>query len=135
MRLIIRILTPLALLLAFLVPAGAATAAPAESTRTFSVFTPTNVCNGESTVVQGTLHVVTKSGEIVQSSFHGTGVGSQGNEYILNFHLTDRTSHSGTTFTFNKIVLVSKGSAPNLLSDIRVNPQTGEFTVIVKCNG
>src|SRR4051812_26971579 len=96
MRVIIRILTPLALLLAFLVPAGAATAAPADSERTETIFGTVNLCNGEQVTLEGTFHTVLKvqkDGSFIRhGNVHVQGVGNQGNEYVLNDNFTSRST-------------------------------------------
>lgn len=114
MRLVIRVLAPLVLLLTMLLPATGATAAPAVIQRDKEITTDVNACNGETILVHAKFQFVTialNNGQAIQHlSYHGTGIGDQGNEYVLNVSEHVRTSESEL---IQRRVLVSKGSAPN----------------------
>jgi hypothetical protein len=139
MRLIIRLLVPLALLLAFLTPASTATAAPAESERFQTVLFDENTCNGEEILGEGTIHFVFKEQKdgsfLLHANLHGTAVGTQGNEYVLNFTRKDRFISDPAHFTMDfKTVLVSKGSAPNQVANFHLDSDSG-VTVDIDCRG
>lgn len=75
-----------------------------------------NTCNGESILITGMAHLVENEtgdgGFLGVFSVHGTGTGSDGNEYILNETQTITFNSSGFRLT-RHVVLVSQGSAPN----------------------
>lgn len=116
MRLVIRILAPLALLLAFMSPAGPAVAAPAESVRFYDFAFDFNNCNGEAIEGQGTVHTVSKvqtDGRFLfHFDLHAQGIGSLGNEYVMIWNGYERSDQDGFTLV-QHIHAISKGSAPN----------------------
>ena len=117
MRLATRIFAPLVLLLAILLPAGTATAAPAQSERTEQILAHFNMCNtGEFVVLEGTIHIVSMEEPggttFFQITTHAQGVGDQGNEYVFNdsFHVRSVSTHLRVD---ERHRLISTGSAPN----------------------
>jgi hypothetical protein len=137
MRTVIRFLTPLALLLAFLAPAGTATAAPADSERFVAFVGSLNTCNGEIVQAEGTMHIVTKVQKdgtfLFRFNLHAQGVGDQGNEYVINWNRTDRSNQNSFSFT-DRILVISKGSAPNF-AFIFHSDSDGNFTFDEDCRG
>ena len=136
MRLVTRILAPLALLLAMFVPAGAASAAPADSERFETIAFDINFCNGEFVVGQADVHTVTKQQKdgsyIFHFNLHGQGTGSQGNEYVMNS--TIKTESSSTNYSYDsRFMAISKGSAPNQV--ISVHYDNGNYTFQPECRG
>jgi hypothetical protein len=119
MRLIIRLLTPLVLLLAMLLPAGGAIAAPAESVRTEDIWAAVNGCNTEEFIVlEGTVQIVSQVREdgsaLTYVTYQMNGVGDQGNRYVLNLTFMVRfRSSTGYYSADQSLRLVSEGSAPN----------------------
>lgn len=119
MRAVTRILAPLVFVFAMLLPAGAAVAAPAEIEHGQESFLfEFNDCNGAEVVLKGTSHITWKSqrdgGVNVLMAFHGQGVDSQGNSYVLSHVFR---GHGDSSFTQQATtLLVSKGSAPNKLA-------------------
>ena len=87
MRLVTRTLAPIALSLALLAPAAAATADPAESERHQSYNSGINTCNGEYVEVKGSFHIVTKLQKdgtyFHRYVYQGIGLGDQGNRYVM----------------------------------------------------
>jgi hypothetical protein len=140
MRLTIRLLAPLVLLLAMLLPAGSATAAPANPTASerFELFTGIfNTCNGESVAVEGTYHNVSKVLKDGTRTFHfnlnAEGVGDQGNEYVFNWN--GKGSFSTTEFSVSqRNMAISKGSAPNQAVTVHIDAD-GSFSIDTDCNG
>ncbi len=139
MRAFIRFLAPPALLLTLLAPAGAATAAPATSERGEDVIFLVNSCNnGELIQGQVTFHGIFKQQKndtfIQHFNFHGTAVGDQGNEYVLNDNFkVESTNDFSSESLEERLRLISKGSAPNEVVIFRL--EDGEFTVESDCRG
>lgn len=138
MRVIIRIPALLALLLAFLVPAGAATAAPATSEHFETFIFSVNDCNGEPGEViegKGTVHRVIKWQDdesfVIHLNIHAKGIGERGNEYVLNGKTT--LSNDASSFR-DRMLLVSKGSAPNQVVVITIDPN-GNYVFEEDCKG
>lgn len=133
MRFITRILTPLAFLLAMLLPAGAAIADPAVIFRGGETTTEVNGCNGESIVVNARFQFVTitqKNGETINRlSYHSTGIGDQGNEYVLN--VTELIKDGELV---QRREMISQGSAPNEQILI-ILPATGGIIIESDCRG
>lgn len=138
MRLATRISTTLCLILGLGLPAGAATAAPAETSRGTGFSLPFNSCAGEQVVIEGAVtNSVTKVNEdgsvrsLVQ--MHGTATADSGNEYVYNSIQVTTTQPGNFTFDTRQ-VLISKGSVPNhtLLIHITINPF--EVTVTPICH-
>lgn len=130
MRLFTRILAPLVLLLALLLPAGPATSAPAsvfEQPISANAFNP---CNFEQIAFNGTYRVVTiqnENGTFNQFlTISGKGIGNQGNEYIFTY--TENTRSTTANFTADRgFHVVSKGSAPNYWLKTRFTDQGVDF--------
>jgi hypothetical protein len=136
MRAFIRILAPLALLLTLLMPAGAATAAPAITERSESFAFSFNGCNGELIQGEGTAHLVIKEqkdGTFLQhNKTHAQAVGDRGNEYIANESFNTKLTNGEIAFDV-RLTLISKGSAPD--QAVRVRFKDGEFTSEIVCRG
>jgi hypothetical protein len=134
MRLVIRLLTPLLLLFAMLIPAGGATAAPARSERTETVQFSFNMCNGgEFVVMQADIHVVSKEEPggttFFQFKIHGQGIGDQGNEYVFNdtFHVRQSPQNGFRVDELQR--LISKGSETNQFLIAHVRDSGSSFEV------
>jgi hypothetical protein len=140
MRLVFRFLAPLALLLAFLAPAGTATAYPADSGRytTTDFDFDVNTCNGESVEVKGTAHMVTKMQKDLTLLGHfnlrARGVGSQGNEYVMNWNEKGQFEANGDFSFAQRFLAISKGSGPNQAVLVHFDSH-GEPTFEVDCRG
>lgn len=137
MRIAIRIFAPLVLLFAMLVPVGAATAAPGASERFEDSFFGFYTCSGEFVEGEGTVHLVNKlrkDGSVsAHFSFHATGTGDLGNEYVM--HSGGKSFNSSDTFSFRqRIMRISKGPALNQVGILRVSPD-GKFTFTAECRG
>ncbi|WP_461171965.1 hypothetical protein M1D93_13125 [Arthrobacter sp. Z1-9] len=137
MRLIIRILTPLVLLLSMLSFAGGATAAPAivtPHTETFAAVV--NECNGgfDHVGLSGTMTFVENQlpngSSVVHVTIKAQGVSSDGNEYQL---IWTGKAKQDTSFE-DRVMLVSKGSLPNQTVIVRYDPDTG-FSSEAVCTG
>lgn len=137
MRFIIRFLAPLALLLAFLAPTGTAVAAPADSERFETLTLHFNDCNGEVVLAEGTVHIVTKVQKdgtfLFHFNLHAKGVGSQGNEYVINWNGKSQSDQNSFSFA-QRILAISKGSAPNQVLIFR-GDSDGNFTFEADCRG
>ena len=137
MRTIPRLLVTSAVAASLLTPAAPVIAAPAQVTRLNSFNSVFNSCNGEVVQLTGTVHIVSKQkadGFDQAITFHGTGMGSQGNEYVFN----EKRSFKSADFNFVldvHNVAVSKGSAPNIIGNAHFDSGTGEFTNEVACSG
>ena len=139
MRSIIRLLSPLVLLLALLLPAGGAIAAPAESVRTEEVFASVNMCTGEFVALEGTVQIVSQvradGSDHTYVMYQMKGVGDQGNRYVFGVTLQVRFNSSTGHFTADQIQrLVSVGSAPNQWIIIHFDSNTGS-TFDAQCRG
>jgi hypothetical protein len=136
LRVIIRFLAPLTLLLALLVPLGAATAAPATSSRSETFIGTVNGCNGELIELEGIFHVVTKEQKdgsfLFHITIHGQGTGSDGNKYVLQLNEKFLSTSSDVT-DVQRVRLISQGSAPNEVQIART--EDGEFTFEMECRG
>lgn len=120
MRFIIRFLTPLVLLLAMLLPAGGATAAPAvpPTPEQFEfIIGGLTFCNGETVLGQGTYSTLTKEQKdgtfVSHINLNGQGVGDQGNEYVLNWNGIAKFDDFGNFWGHGTFTSISKGSAPD----------------------
>jgi hypothetical protein len=125
---------------ALMIPAGPATAAPAEVRHTQAVGGLFNTCAGELVTFTGTARILDKpnaDGSFKTSfNIHGKGTGSLGNEYIAHLDLLLVRASSGfLTLDDEKTTLVSKGSAPN--QTVRFHFSSGSPDVIftVDCHG
>jgi hypothetical protein len=136
-RLATRIFTPLALLLALLLPAGVATAAPPLIQRGHEFSTDINACNGELITLEGGFQFITKlqeNGLVVQQlTLHATGTGDQGNQYVLNVTELFKTDADG--LLVQRRELVSEGSAPNQQLVIILDFNTGAISIEADCRG
>ncbi|OUM43816.1 hypothetical protein B8W73_03810 [Arthrobacter agilis] len=118
MHLVTRILAPVVLVLAMLLPSSAAVAAPAEIVHGQEFFVEMNDCNGDLVTLEGTFQVTFKPQRdgsfLILFSLHGQGVGAQGNRYVMSH--TNRV-HGGDMSLIQKAttLLVSTGTAPNEL--------------------
>ena len=121
MRLVTRILAPFVFILAMLLPANVAAAAPAEIDHGQESFiSEANDCNGEMVMLEGTFHMTWKpqrDGSVnVLMALHAQGVDTQGNRYVLSHTFR---GHGGTNYTQKATTsLVSQGSAPNKLAKL-----------------
>jgi hypothetical protein len=138
MRTLTRILAPLVVLPAMLLPAGGATAAPADVDRFDTFVVDFNTCNGEEINGEGTNRYVSKTQKdgtyIEHYKLHAKGVGSLGNEYVMNWTITYRTSTKKTKIS-QRIVAISKGSAPNQVLTYRYDSTRGTATITNNCRG
>jgi hypothetical protein len=137
MRLAARIFAPLVLLLAVLLPAGTATAAPPLIQR-FHVFEgDINACNGEVIALEVHAQFITKeqtNGLTVQTlTYHATGIGNQGNRYVLN--VTELFKTDADRLLVQRRELVSTGSAPNQQVLIILDFNNGDIFVESDCRG
>lgn len=138
MRLFSRTATLIALALTVL-PASAVVAAPAFVQRVETQGNFTNTCNGELVLAEGTIEDIIKQNENGKYMEHyyiqGTGTGDQGNEYVFTQHQKITLSMDGFAESSSKLLLVSKGSAPNMVINVYFNSETGELTIDTDCTG
>lgn len=140
MRLTMRIIAPLVLFSAILLPAGGATAAPAQSTRTDVVTYQLNDCNGDFILAEGTSHSLTKFQEdgtiFVHSQMHVKGVGPTGIKYVLNYNDTYTATPDPENYQTitARARLISNGSAPNQVVILTYNSVSGP-TAETDCRG
>lgn len=136
MRFVIRILTPVLFLLAMLLPAGGAAAAPGQTGHGEAVVFAFNTCAGDSVVANGfanSVFVVHRDGSVfVHYTINATAV--SGNEYVLNAQEIIKVSDSGGYSQDDRFLMVSKGSAPNEWLLIHFDSVTG-VTVTSECRG
>jgi hypothetical protein len=130
----------LAFAAALVIPAGVATAAPAEVSHTQAVGALFNTCAGELVDFTGTARVLDKpnaDGSFKTSlNIQGTGTGSLGNEYVLHFDLLLVRASSGLlTLDDEKTTLVSKGSAPNQDVRFHFSSDSPDIIFTVDCHG
>ena len=140
MRKLTRILAPLVFLPAMLLPAGEATAAPAEVDRFDTFALDFNTCGGlwESVTGEGTnkyVSKVQKDGTYIEHyQLHAQGVGTLGTEYVMNWNITFRTSTRKTKID-QRIMAISKGSAPNQVLTYHYDSTSGKVTLKEDCRG
>lgn len=138
MRIITRILAPLAFIFAMLLPTSTATAAPAEVVHEDTFIGAFNSCNGELISGEGFFHSVFKlqkdGGYIAHFKVHGQGIGDQGNEYVINYTSKSRVQDFNNYSFDDRLLVVSKGSAPNFWAKFHVDSQ-GNFTIEEDCRG
>lgn len=94
-------------------------------------------CNGEVVIISGeftSVEINQKDGtQKFRQSFHGTGIGSEGNEYVFNRTFQqDTRPGTGTEFT-TRFNLVSKGSEPNFT--LIASLKDGQFEFDSDCRG
>lgn len=145
MHSVTRILVSLAFILAILLPANAASAAPAViAHQQGSFFFEADGCNGEEVALEGIYHVTYKRQRDdrinVLMLLHGTGVDSQGNQYVMSmtFRGHGDTSLQKPLIQKGTTALVSKGSAPNMLAKLhfRFTAESTEiYDVEIACRG
>ncbi|MCU1631421.1 MAG: hypothetical protein JWM61_73 [Micrococcaceae bacterium] len=140
MRLATRILAPLVLVLAMLIPSGAAVAASAEVVHGQEFFVEINDCNGDVVDLKGTFHVTfapqRDGGAVTLFALHAQGVSAQGNLYVMS--RTNRVRGDGISHTEKATtLLVSKGSAPNELVKFYYSstPEGEVYDFMTVCRG
>ena len=138
MRSLMRILTSMIFLAAMiLLPAGGAAAAPPASRGGTVVFAFSN-CNSEIITGEGLYTSVFKeqrNGSVfVHYTIHATAIGTNNNEYVLNLDENDRLSASGDFTSDFRVLMISKGSAPNEDLLVHFDADTG-VTVTSACRG
>lgn len=113
MRSVIRTLAPAALLVAMLVPAGAATAAT-EYVKPFAF--AVDDCDGGTIRGEGSLQAVYEIQPdwsiSVEGDAQGTAVDSQGNEYVFDESHSEEFAPGDYTFDY-RAQLISQGSGPD----------------------
>lgn len=129
MRLITRILAPLVLVLAMLLPSAAANAAATITRDRNHVETQVNTCNGETVALEGWYQLTGMPGRVLLT-MHLEGVGSDGNEYVYIEQLQDIDPTID-----DRRLLISTGSAPNQYFTIHFDFETEEFTATLECLG
>jgi hypothetical protein len=138
MKLVTRFIPVIALALSSAGLTDSAAAEPAEVERVFNVNIFVNACNGERVLYQGTAVLLTKElpdGRFLQKYlFHGTGIGSQGNEYEVNARQHNITDEFDEEYRTN-LFMVSKGAAPNQEVSYYFNSATGETELESVCKG
>lgn len=124
MRTVVRFLTPLVLLLAMLLPAGGASAAPAVTIRTETFMATENNCNnGELIVLEGFIQEVlkeTKDGRFQISVLHGQATDDQGNEWVLNDTFQFTQEGTDTVRFYNHVRLIRNGSETNQYATVHI---------------
>lgn len=97
-----------------------------------------NTCTGESVLISGTAHVrFNEKGHgaaVSHISLHGTGTGSDGNEYVLNSHESYKADAAGFSDK-QHVVLVSRGSAPNMHVTVTMSYPPFVFAMDADCAG
>jgi hypothetical protein len=125
---------------AVLLPAAAASAAPAEVDRFDTLVVDLNTCTSPWSQINGEgtnryISKLQKDGTYLEHyKLHAKGTDTLGNEYVLNWTMTYRTATGKTTID-QKIMAVSKGPAPNQIITYRYNSRTGEVTLKEDCRG
>lgn len=140
-----RILTAAAAVMATIVPAAAANAAPVTVVRSgfISAFVSTCTHTEETIFVTGRYQEVVRfnpdgSFSSGNNTIKATGTGDQGNVYTVMFNGHDRFDAGGTEQFKGRELLISKGSAPNQLVDYTLTiPPVGDaiFTMDTVCTG
>ncbi|MEW1812471.1 hypothetical protein AB0284_17405 [Pseudarthrobacter phenanthrenivorans] len=140
MRIRTRILAPTAALLAVLLPAAGASAAPANidhfDTLAVDLTTcasPWNQINGDGT--NQYVSKVQKDGTYIEHyRLHAQGTDTRGTKYVMNWTMTYRTSTRKTSID-QQIMAVSKGPAPNQVLTYHYDSTTGKATLTEDCRG
>lgn len=120
---------------------GRAAAGAQSDWASFSTY-PYNSCNAELVAARGTAHrvqIAQADGEYIQLlQFHVTVVGSQGNQYVLNWQERYDSNSVGYEYSSRQLV-ISKGSEPNQLQTFTVkvtyNPFSFEYVSVTNCLG
>jgi len=98
-----------------------------------------NACNGESVRLIGDVHVVITEHDAVRDAHvngHLTGMGSFGNEYLMNLQARADVQVGGVGFELvTRQLLISKGGAPNQLTTVTVASDPLSMTVVADCGG
>ena len=98
-----------------------------------------NACNGESVRLAGDLHVVITEHDAVRDAHvnaHLTGMGSFGNEYLMNLQARADVQMGGVSFELvTRQLLISKGGAPNQLTTVTVAADPLSITMVADCRG
>ena len=98
-----------------------------------------NTCTGESVALWGDVHIKVADQAGAHDGHvngHLTGTGSAGNAYILNMQARTALAPDGETFdVVTRQLLVSQGSAPNLLTTVTVTSEPFAMTVEADCRG
>jgi hypothetical protein len=140
MRNRVRVCAPLAFAATLVIPAGIATAAPAEVSHTQAVGALFSTCAGEFAEFTGKARVLDKpnaDGSFKTSfNIHGKGTGSLGNEYVVHLDLLLVRESSGLlTLDDEKTTLVSKGVAPNQDVRFHFSSDSPDIIFTVDCHG
>lgn len=98
-----------------------------------------NLCNGDTVVMAGTVHVVeieTDHGTfILDEAYHLKGqYTTDGTPYVLDFYLHDSSANSSFDLTAHT-VLVSEGSDPNLQIMVRMSYPPLQMSLDSDCVG
>jgi hypothetical protein len=98
-----------------------------------------NTCNGESVHLAGDMHVVITEHDAVRDAHvngHLTGMGSFGNEYLMNLQARADVQAGGVSFELvTRQLLISKGGAPNQLTTVTVASEPLSITIVADCRG
>ncbi len=98
-----------------------------------------NACNGESVHLAGDVHVVITEHDAVRDAHvngHLTGMGSFGNEYLMNLQArADVQMGGGSVELVTRQLLISKGGAPNQLTTVTVASDPLSITIVADCRG
>jgi hypothetical protein len=98
-----------------------------------------NACNGESVHLSGDVHAVITQHDSVRDAHvngHLTGMGSFGNEYLMNLQARADVQAGGASFVLvTRQLLVSKGGAPNQLATMTVTSDPLSVTIVADCRG
>jgi hypothetical protein len=98
-----------------------------------------NTCNGEVVRLSGEVHmVITEKATTLMAHVNGhlTGVGSHGNEYLLNLQGEGTVQPGGQVVTFaGRELLISKGGAPNQLVTVSMTSDPFSMTTHADCRG
>lgn len=121
-----------------LLPAGGATAAPAQTERTEAILAHFNMCNGDFVELTGTIHFVQKTDPQAGTDFilvttHAVGVSDSGTRYVFNDTFRVRSA-PGSFSVDERHRLISEGPAPNQFLIIHFDTQNGS-TFEFECRG
>jgi hypothetical protein len=124
-----------AVVVATILSAPVAIAAPADVDRNGIVNGYISDCNGELVSIEGTYHEVIRTGADGSRSGHvairATGIGDQGNVYVVNENTSDKIGGDGSETVLNQFRMISKGSAPNFLASIKFTiSAAGDFNLL-----
>ena len=98
-----------------------------------------NACSGESVHLAGDLHAVIIEHDAVRDAHvngHLTGMGSFGNEYLMNLQARADVQVGGVSFELvTRQLLISKGGAPNQLTTVTITSDPFSITIVADCRG